>query len=56
MKIKSFKIKRNGRCRCGSGKKLKHCCIDKVKRCQKTNEIGRDPLFIEKKDFIIYDK
>lgn len=28
---KETKIKRNDRCPCGSGKKYKHCCIEKVR-------------------------
>lgn len=30
-RFRSVKIGRNARCPCGSGKKFKKCCIDKVR-------------------------
>ena len=31
---KTIKIKRNDKCPCGSGKKFKRCCINKIKNRQ----------------------
>lgn len=32
--LRSQKKRRNEKCPCGSGKKLKHCCLEKVKRVE----------------------
>lgn len=38
--LKSNKIKRNSKCPCGSGKKLKHCCLGKVREFQWAEQAG----------------
>jgi uncharacterized protein YecA (UPF0149 family) len=43
---KETKYKRNAKCPCGSGKKLKHCCIDKVKAMQTAVDNRLDPQTI----------
>ncbi len=43
MRLRSTKIRRNEKCPCGSGKKLKHCCLGKVKALQAATEAGIDP-------------
>jgi len=32
--LRSQKKRRNEKCPCGSGKKLKHCCLEKVQRIE----------------------
>ena len=39
--LKSQKHKRNEKCPCQSGKKLKNCCLAKVKRVQAGIEAGK---------------
>lgn len=39
--LKSQKHKRNDPCPCKSGKKLKHCCLEKVKRIQAGVDVGK---------------
>jgi len=39
--LKSYKRKRNEKCPCGSGKKLKHCCLEAVKRVEAGVEAGK---------------
>lgn len=47
--LNSHKIKRNELCPCGSGKKLKRCCLAKVRRVQAGVEAGksRDEILCE---------
>jgi len=40
MKLKSNKIRRNSPCPCGSGKKLKRCCLGKVRKFQWATDVG----------------
>jgi uncharacterized protein YchJ len=40
-KLESQKHKRNAKCPCGSGKKLKNCCLPKVKRAQAGIDAGK---------------
>ena len=46
MKLQSTVSKRNQKCPCGSGKKLKHCCINQVKEMQAAVNAGVDPRTI----------
>ena len=46
------KYKRNGKCPCGSGKKLKNCCIAKVKEMQTAVDEGRNPQTILVNDIL----
>ncbi len=41
MKLKSLKHRRNDKCPCGSKKKLKNCCLPKIKRAQAGIEAGK---------------
>jgi len=43
---KETKYKRNGKCPCGSGKKLKNCCIAQIKAMQTAMDVGQDPQTI----------
>ncbi len=52
MKLRGYKIKRNGKCPCGSGKKLKQCCIEKVKEMQTAVDEGRNPQTILVNDIL----
>ena len=47
--LKSQKKRRNEKCPCGSGKKLKHCCLEKVKRIEAKVKAGmsRDEIMNE---------
>ena len=47
--LKSQKKRRNEKCPCGSGKKLKYCCLEKVKRIEAKVEAGmsRDDIMNE---------
>ena len=38
--LKSHKVKRNSPCPCGSGKKLKRCCLGKVRKFQWAEQAG----------------
>jgi len=40
MRLKSNKTRRNSPCPCGSGKKLKRCCLNKVKEFQWAADAG----------------
>jgi len=44
---KTIPVKRNKPCPCGSGKKLKHCCINVVKEVRLAIEAGvsQDAIF-----------
>jgi uncharacterized protein YecA (UPF0149 family) len=46
------KYKRNGKCPCGSGKKLKHCCIAKVRQMQTAMDEGLNPQTILVNDIL----
>jgi len=46
MRLKSLKVKRNDPCPCRSGKKLKNCCLRKVREFQVAIEAGLDPQTI----------
>jgi hypothetical protein len=39
--LRSQKKKRNEKCPCGSGKKLKHCCLEKLQRVEAAVEAGK---------------
>ena len=39
--LRSLKRKRNEKCPCGSGKKLKNCCLDAVRRVDAGVEAGK---------------
>jgi hypothetical protein len=43
---KETKYKRNDKCPCGSGKKLKHCCIAKIRAMQTAMDEGLNPQTI----------
>jgi len=49
---KETKYKRNDKCPCGSGKKLKHCCIEKIKELQAAMDAGRNPQSILVNDIL----
>jgi len=46
LRSQETKYKRNGKCPCGSGKKLKHCCITKIKEMQTAADEGKNPQTI----------
>lgn len=46
LKLQSTAIKRNQKCPCNSGKKLKHCCIGQIKEMQAAVDAGIDPRTI----------
>ncbi len=46
------KYKRNSKCPCGSGKKLKNCCIAKIKELQAAMDVGLDPQTILVNDIL----
>lgn len=41
-----MKIKRNDKCQCGSGKKVKRCCIKTIEQLRARVEAGEDPQAI----------
>lgn len=46
MKLKSNKFRRNDPCPCKSGKKLKRCCLGKVRALQDATAAGIPPHVI----------
>lgn len=47
MRLLSTRIKRNAPCPCGSGKKIKHCCIQQIKELQQAANAGISPVTVE---------
>ena len=51
--LNSYKTKRNSKCPCGSGKKLKNCCLDKVKRLRRGLEAGKSKEQMMNEEFFV---
>ncbi len=49
--LKSQKKRRNEKCPCGSGKKLKRCCLEKVKRVEASIASGKTQAQVMNEEF-----
>jgi hypothetical protein len=52
--LRSMKHKRNKPCGCDSGKKLKNCCLTKIKRVQAGLEEGKSHELIANEELFLH--
>jgi hypothetical protein len=55
-KLKSEKMRRNDPCPCGSGKKLKNCCLKKVQRVRAGILAGKSREKIQNEELFIHGR
>lgn len=54
--LNSQKKRRNAKCPCKSGKKLKHCCLEKVKRIEAGVAAGKSRAQILNEELFIHGR
>ncbi len=54
--LRSQKKQRNGKCPCGSGKKLKHCCLEKIKRVEAGIAAGKTQAQVMNEELFIHGR
>jgi len=52
--LRTQKKKRNAKCPCGSGKKLKYCCLKKVERVEAGIDAGKTREQIMNEELFIH--